>query len=515
MQDIKRILGSIILVAVIGGGIYLFFQQRAAVKDITFSTSDARGLKGEISIALDSWIGYYYFKSPVFGTMMRDEGYRIKVVDDKADYPERMKMLKDGEVDFAVCTVDAYILNGKDVKYPGAIVCVIDQSKGGDAIVAWKDSVQNLEALKSGRNIKIAFTPASPSEHLLKSVSAHFDIPLFTSGDKSWRVEVNGAEEGYDKFMKRDVQCAVLWEPHVTDALGNPGVIKLIGSEDTENLIVDILIVSRKFAKEHPGLVGVFIKKYFDTVSYYRSNPARLKQDIKSHLSMDEKKVDYMLKGVKWLNYAENMSWFGITTKSQHKQPGIVDVINSSLKIMISNNDFTENPLIDSDPYTIINSSFLATLYGGSVEGPGDTSTDSSLTRRFSMLTDSQWNELTVVGSLRIRPVTFRSGTSVIDENGQFQIKEIVESIAHYPNFRILVKGHSGMRGDPAANRELSRVRAESVKKYFEVNYGIDPNRIKVYGSGSDEPLPRIAGESEREYDNRLKRVEVLLLTEK
>lgn len=515
MQEIKRILGLIILSAVIVGGVYLFFQKREAVKDITFSTSDAKGLKGEMSIALDSWIGYFYFKSPVFGTMMRDEGYRIKVIDDKADYSERMKMLKDGEIDFAVCTVDSYLLNGKGVKYPGAIIAIIDQSKGGDAIVAWKDSVQNIEALKTKGKFTIAFTPASPSEHLLKAISSHFDIPLFAGGDKKWRVEVNGAEEGYEKFMKRGVDCAVLWEPHVTEALSDPGVVKLIGSEDIENLIVDILLVNRNFAKQNPELASLFLKKYFETMNYYRSSPLRLKQDITAHLSIPEKKVEYMLKGVKWINYAENTSWFGLTTKSQHKQPEIVDALNSTLKILIANNDFSSNPLIDSDPYTVINSSFIASLYGGGAQSGSETAADQSLNRRFAQMSDSEWLSLSVVGSLKIRPVTFRSGTSTVDESGQDQIKEIVESIRHYPNFRILVKGHSGMKGDMAANSELSRVRAEAVKKIFVTGYGMDPNRIRTNGVGSGEPLSRLTDESEREYDNRLKRVEVMLLTEK
>ena len=516
MQEIKRIVGLIILSAVIVGGVYIFFQKREAVKDITFSTSDAKGLKGEMSIALDSWIGYFYFKSPVFGTMMRDEGYRIKVIDDKADYPERMKMLKGGEIDFAVCTVDSYLLNGKGVKYPGAIIAIIDQSKGGDAIVAWKDSVQNIEALKTKGKFTIAFTPASPSEHLLKAISSHFDIPLFAGGDKKWRVEVNGAEEGYEKFMKRGVDCAVLWEPHVTEALSDPGVVKLIGSEDIENLIVDILLVNRNFAKQNPELASLFLKKYFETMNYYRSSPLRLKQDITAHLSIPEKKVEYMLKGVKWINYAENTSWFGLTTKSQHKQPEIVDAINSTLKILIANNDFSSNPLIDSDPYTVINSAFIASLYGGGTQaGGGSSDSDQSLNRRFAQISDSEWLSLSVVGSLKIRPVTFRSGTSTVDESGQDQIKEIVESIRHYPNFRILVKGHSGMKGDMAANSELSRVRAEAVKKIFVTGYGMDPNRIRTNGVGSGEPLSRLPDESEREYDNRLKRVEVMLLTEK
>lgn len=516
MQEIKRILGLIILSSVIVGGVYLFFQKREAVKDITFSTSDAKGLKGEISIALDSWIGYFPFRSPVFGTMMRDEGYRIKVVDDRADYPERMKMLKEGEINFAVCTVDSYLLNGKDMKYPGAIVSVIDQSKGGDAIVAWKESIRNIEGLKTKDKFTIAFTPASPSEHLLKAIASHFDIPLFTSGNKGWRVEVNGAEEGYEKFMKRGVDCAVLWEPHVTEALSDPGVVKLIGSEDIENLIVDILIVNRNFAKEKPELVDLFLKEYFETMNYYNSSPARLKQDITAHLSIPEKKVEYMLKGVKWISYTENTSWFGISTKSLHKQPEIVDAINSSLKILVSNNDFSSNPLIDSDPYTIINSSFIASLYGGDThKGVGNIAGDQALNKRFAKISDSEWLSLAVVGSLKIRPVSFRSGTSLLDDNGQEQIKEIVESIRHYPNFRILVKGHSGMKGDAAANSELSRVRAEAVKNVFVTGYGMDPDRIRTNGVGSGEPLSRMGDESEREYDNRLKRVEVMLLTEK
>ncbi len=35
-------------------------------------TSDARSIKGEISIALDSWIGYFPIQSPVLKKLMRD-----------------------------------------------------------------------------------------------------------------------------------------------------------------------------------------------------------------------------------------------------------------------------------------------------------------------------------------------------------------------------------------------------------------------------------------------------------
>jgi outer membrane protein OmpA-like peptidoglycan-associated protein len=137
------------------------------------------------------------------------------------------------------------------------------------------------------------------------------------------------------------------------------------------------------------------------------------------------------------------------------------------------------------------------------------------LNRRFSKLPDTEWDRLSVVGSLKLRPVTFSSGTSAIDESGLAQIKEITDSIRHYPNFRILVKGHTGMKGDPEENRKLSLVRAQVVKRELEINYGVDPNRIKAIGIGSGEPISRQSDESDRAYDNRLKRVELFLLMEK
>jgi len=127
--SVSRIAGAVILAAVAGWGVYTFLLKSKEESVITYSTSDARNLKGEFTIALDSWIGYFPFTSPVFGQLMRDDGYRVKIIDDKADYPGRMKRLRAGDVDFAVCTVDSYLLNGASQKFPGAIVAVIDESR--------------------------------------------------------------------------------------------------------------------------------------------------------------------------------------------------------------------------------------------------------------------------------------------------------------------------------------------------------------------------------------------------
>ena len=82
---ISRVVGAFIIAALLGWGIHTFFSKKKEERVITYSTSDARNLKGEYTIALDSWIGYFLLQSPIFGNLMRDDGYRLKIIDDRAD----------------------------------------------------------------------------------------------------------------------------------------------------------------------------------------------------------------------------------------------------------------------------------------------------------------------------------------------------------------------------------------------------------------------------------------------
>ena len=515
LDNYKKIIGIVMLLGIVGFAVYTFFIKKEEGRKITYSTSDAGNLKGEYAIALDSWVGYFPLRSPVFGKLMRDAGYRIKIIDDNADYSDRMKMLKKGKVDFAVCTVDSYLLNGTAKDYPAAIVAIIDESKGGDAIVAWKDKFADLDDIKKAKSFNIAFTPASPSEHLLKAISVHFGINRLKGEDTSWRVETDGAEEAYKKLIDREVDIAVLWEPHVSEALSKPGIIKLMGSEDTEKLIVDILLVNRKFAKEKSGLVKLFLRKYFETLTVYSASPGRLKQDILTQVDLSKGQISSMLKGVKWVSYPENLKWFGLSASRSHQLPEIIESINSTISILLMSGDFNKNPLTDNDPYTIINSQFVNELYNSIAFDKSKLSSQgsNSLTKRFKKLSPEEWGRLKKVGALKLRPITFRSGTSIIDDSGSKQMDEIAGSIRHYPNFRIYVKGHTGLRGDQTENIKLSLKRSEAVKKNLQYTYNIDSNRIMVVGMGSKEPLPRKDGESSRAFNSRLKRVEILFLS--
>ncbi|MGD9009134.1 MAG: hypothetical protein PVG41_14495, partial [Desulfobacteraceae bacterium] len=243
----------IVIIVVLGALGFKFFlpyfeksQQRA--------TTDASKTKGKIVVALDNWVGYFVLRSPEMENALRRAGYILICEDDQADYGRRMERLKAGEIDFAVATVDSFLLNGAARNYPGAIIMVIDESKGGDAILARKEKVPGLDALKGRNDIRVAFTPNSPSHHLAKAAADHFSVPQLIPHGKLL-IETDGSQKAMEKLLAGQTDVAICWEPDVSRALADKGIVKLLGTEDTERLIVDILVAGRKTLQKKPEVV--------------------------------------------------------------------------------------------------------------------------------------------------------------------------------------------------------------------------------------------------------------------
>ncbi|KAB2839820.1 MAG: OmpA family protein [Burkholderiales bacterium] len=494
----------------IGGAVmgYLKWGHMLLEDEQQVATSDARATKGHIAIGVDNWIGYLPLCSRSMKQEMRRRGYTLECRDDKADYAARLAALKSGELQFAAATVDTYLLNGAAKAFPGAIVAVIDESKGGDALVAWKDQLARIEDLKSeGSAATIAFTPGSPSEHLVKALASHFDIARLKQKSAPWRVEAKGSPDALAKLQQKKVSAAVLWEPDVSKALAQPGVIKLLGSEDTRRLIVDVLLVGREFSQKQPQVVSELIAGYFRVLQSYADNREQLQADAKAMVNLNDEQTATVLKGVRWVNLAENAeSWLGVAGKGQE----LVEAIESALQILTDAGDFRDNPLPDRDPYRLVNSQYVQALFAASPAGKGMP----PLERRFAALDEAGWNSLREVGTLRTRPVQFQSGTADLSLEGKEELDKLAESLKHYPNFRIVIKGHTGVKGEVEENRRLSQERAEAVARYFQVTYNMDANRLRVLGLGGSQPLPRLAGESDRAFGYRLPRVEIVLASE-
>jgi outer membrane protein OmpA-like peptidoglycan-associated protein/ABC-type nitrate/sulfonate/bicarbonate transport system substrate-binding protein len=507
---------ALILVLGVGALVAYYFLAPLLEERRQLATSDAQGTRGTIAIGVDSWVGYFPLCSPLMKRNMRQAGYLLKCLDDSADYAKRMAALRAGELDFAVATVDSYLLAGAPESFPATIAMVIDESKGGDAIVARKDRFKRIEDLRTAKELRVAYTPRSPSEHLLKSVTAHFDLDALRDRKGPWRLETKGSEEARTRLEAGEADVAVLWEPDVSRALADARFTKLLGSEDTEKLIVDILLVRREVSSDRPEVVRELLSQYFRALKHYRETPDELRTDVAAALNLPAEQVDTMLKSVRWASLQDNaLAWFGLAVQGQDSRDGIIDAIEGAVEILVTAGDFASSPIPDGDPYRILYSEPIEQLFSGRMFGTASGETpDGSLTRGFDALSASDWDGLRPIGTLKVRPITFQSGTAQLSLEGKRELDKAAENLSHYPNFRVVVAGHTGLRGDAEENRRLSQERADSVARYLQVTYTVDEDRLRALGKGAAEPLPQQAGESARSYNYRLPRVELLLVAE-
>jgi outer membrane protein OmpA-like peptidoglycan-associated protein len=245
----------------------------------------------------------------------------------------------------------------------------------------------------------------------------------------------------------------------------------------------------------------------------YRESAQRLEQDVVDATHVPRDRVKAMLNGVAWVGLSDNFNaWLG----GAGGDDGLVDAIQSTMKILTDSGDFKANPLPDQDPYRIINRQFLSAIYLKTVTGsaPASSPGAQSLERQFKPLSEQAWSALREVGTLKSLPVVFQSGTAELSLEGKQELDTAMDNLRHYPNFRVIVKGHTGLRGSAEENLKLSQERAESVERYLEVTYKIDPNRLRTVGYGSAQPLPQLPDESDRAYTYRLPRVELSLVAE-
>ena len=92
------------------------------------------------------------------------------------------------------------------------------------------------------------------------------------------------------------------------------------------------------------------------------------------------------------------------------------------------------------------------------------------------------------------------------------KLDPLVQSLNKNPSVRVEIAGHTDNVGDPAQNKRLSYLRANSVASYL-IEKGIEKDRIEVRGYGASQPIASNDDEEEGRELNR--RIEVVVLESK
>ena len=86
--------------------------------------------------------------------------------------------------------------------------------------------------------------------------------------------------------------------------------------------------------------------------------------------------------------------------------------------------------------------------------------------------------------------VRFGSSSSALSLNAQLQLGEVMDLLTRYPQLRVVLTGHTDAEGERAANLQLSRARAESVRRYL-LTSGVDGQRVLVNYVGEEQAANR------------------------
>src|SRR5216684_3656834 len=394
----------------------------------------------------------------------------FKIID---DWTEGAAALATNNVDVMLTTADVWakdFAQFQDKGFGAHAFFMVDWSRGADGVIG-KQGISTIEDL-AGKTV--AFAPYTPSHFLLwnglKSSGLTTDQrrEIFSKA-----VHTKDGIEPATLFAQQKVDAAVAWDPDMSDAVAKrAGSKKIYDTRVANRLIADILVVSDRFASRCPQSVVKFSEGWLEGVEFIKAQPNRaytLIGTIKD-FNIPEDLAKTMLGGVKLADYADNKAFFG--------SRGSGSDYNNIFKM--AQEMYREERIIkrNFDPESSVDRRFLDPI-------SGKFSTASSETP----IEYKEPSKGAVPIATQRRSIFFETDSAKMGLDSRAVVDEIGGFMKAYENTVVDIDGNTDASGSRAHNVELSRERAESVKRYLIERYGFPPGRMRTVGNGPDRPV--------------------------
>lgn len=258
---------------------------------------------GSLKLGHSTWVGYGPFYIARDKGFFKDEGVDVELVI-MEDTPIKMGALMAGQLDLVASTVDEfpiYMKPGIGLHY----VMAVDNSKGGDGIVATKD-ITSIEQLKGK---KVAFEEGSVSQFFLNALLKDAGM---TQNDVE-AVNMAATDAGV-AFAAGQVDAAVTWEPALSQGAAAPNGHILLTSADKPGLITDVVAATDATLKDKKADVQAFVRAWYKALDFIKTNPdeanAIMAKGVGGWLS-DPKVFAETLSGIEYIGKDQNIAFFG------------------------------------------------------------------------------------------------------------------------------------------------------------------------------------------------------------
>jgi NitT/TauT family transport system substrate-binding protein len=382
--------------------------------------------------------------------------------------------------------------NVRNAGHDGRAIMVVDNTQGGDAVIARDPAIKTIEDL-SGKNVGLVqFTP---SHGML--IDAIESSSMTAKAKQQVRTVFIKPEEGTagvrSAFVSGDVDAAVLWDPDLSLALRDVKDAHVVYSTKTAtNLIYDVIVCDqRELAKsENQAVFQKFVDGWLEGVKASRANPDQAVEGLTDTMEFfkvlagKEGKpfVKQLFANVVWTDLADNARILGLAGGVNHYERvySRFDQIYRGVGAL-ANPKSPVIPAQDSFDYRFIKAALAQ-----------NESAKAVAAKPQAEFTEKGRADAMASPAAVTKPVAvnFGSGSSELTKRAQRVIDtEMIPFIENNGSAYFELSGNTDGVGAAATNQALSVSRARAVADYLEKQWEVPKARLRVTGFGASRPL--------------------------
>ncbi|MEK8034371.1 phosphate ABC transporter substrate-binding/OmpA family protein [Ideonella sp. DXS29W] len=382
--------------------------------------------------------------------------------------------------------------NLRNSGHDGRGVMLVDNTQGGDAVIARDNSIQKIEDL-AGKTV--ALLQYTPSHGML--IDAIDNASLTARQKRQIKTVFIKPEEGTAgvraAFTAGNVDAAVLWDPDLSLALRETkGAHVVYSTKTATNLIYDMMVCDqRELAKpENEPVFQAFVDGWMEGVTAARANPDNA---VKALVETEEffkllaakegtSFIKSLFNNLLWTDLADNARILGLAGGVNHYERVYArfDQIYRGEGSLAN----PKSPVIP--PQDSIDLRFIKKAL------QRNTQAQAEAVKPTETFTEKGQAAALAAPAQVTKPVSvnFASGSFELSKKAQQVIdKEMVPFIENNGSAYFEVGGNTDSVGSAGANQALSLARARAVADYLEKQWEVPRARLKVTGYGSSRPL--------------------------
>lgn len=389
-----------------------------------------------------------------------------------------IEAFKNGEIDFFYMTVNKMSLICKELEEAGVDVIIpylSDTSTGGDGIVA-NIQYQSIEALK---DTKIAMAR--------NSVSSAIPVWLMNMTDLDEQaVETiisnfalyDSTQEAVDSFVRGECGAVSTWD--MNTALKAEESHLLFSTKEAEYLVIDALVVNKKFATENPEVVNAIIDGSIQVTNDLSSGNNEeeyydiIRSSVPDFSNYDNDTMKEVLADSEYLGYKKN-----------------VEAFDTAAQIYTDFCKIWEQLGFETDPEYVsglFDKSFLEALEAKWGNSESITSQNTIIATEEAVTDKQALISKTVNLLFEANSGEFLPG---YEEENYAMLDEFVKIAKVLNRMVIKIEGNVSLTPGNVSTEfdyELSRLRAQHAKEYM-IEHGIEAERIIIVANGGDKPI--------------------------